>query len=43
MMAVHSPASGLSPLAMAKAMASGNATMPTVMPAPMSANQRVRV
>jgi len=36
MMAVHNPASGLSPLAMAKAMASGKATMPTVAPAPMS-------
>ncbi|EWS64012.1 hypothetical protein Y695_02749 [Hydrogenophaga sp. T4] len=36
MMAVHRPASGLSPLAMANAMASGSATMPTVAPAPMS-------
>jgi hypothetical protein len=36
MIAVHSPASGLSPLAIAKAMASGSATMPTVAPAPTS-------
>ena len=43
MMAVHNPASGLRPLAMANAMASGSATMPTVMPAPRSANQRARV
>jgi hypothetical protein len=37
MMAVNRPASGLRPLAMAKAMASGSATTPTVMPAPRSA------
>ena len=35
-MAVVSPASGLRPLAMAKAMASGRATTPTVRPAPTS-------
>ena len=33
MMAVKMPASGLSPLAMANAIAKGNATIPTVMPA----------
>jgi hypothetical protein len=37
MMAVNKPASGLSPDAMAKAMAKGKATTPTVMPAAMSA------
>jgi len=37
MMAVKMPASGLTPLPMAKAMASGSATRPTVMPAPASA------
>jgi hypothetical protein len=36
MMAVKMPASGLTPEAMAKAMASGSATMPTVSPAPTS-------
>ena len=36
MMAVKMPASGLTPEAMAKAMANGSATMPTVSPAPMS-------
>ena len=36
MMAVKMPASGLTPEAMAKAMASGSATMPTVRPAPKS-------
>jgi hypothetical protein len=36
MMAVNKPASGLTPEAMAKAMASGKATMPTVTPAPRS-------
>ena len=36
MIAVQRPASGLRPLAMAKAMASGSATMPTVAPAPTS-------
>ena len=43
MMAVHSPASGLRPLAIANAMASGSATMPTVTPAPTSASQRLLV
>ncbi len=43
MMAVHRPAPGGRPLAMAKAMASGSATMPTVMPAPTSARQRLRL
>ena len=38
MMAVKMPASGLTPEAMAKAMASGSATMPTVSPAPTSAS-----
>ena len=41
MMAVHSPACGGSPLAMANAMASGSATTPTVAPAPRSANARL--
>ena len=36
MMAVKMPASGLTPEAIAKAMASGSATMPTVRPAPTS-------
>ena len=37
MMAVMSPCSGLTPLAMPKAMASGRATQATVRPAPRSA------
>ena len=37
MTAVKMPASGLTPEAMANAMASGSATMPTVMPATVSA------
>jgi hypothetical protein len=37
MMAVHRPRSGVTPLAMAKAMASGSATMPTMTPAVRSA------
>ena len=40
MIAVQMPASGLSPEAMAKAMASGRATMPTVAPAPRSLRKR---
>jgi hypothetical protein len=43
MMAVHKPASGLSPLAIAKAMAKGKATMPTVTPAPASSANFCRV
>ena len=43
MMAVHSPACGDRPEAMANAMASGSATMPTVMPAPASAMKRARL
>jgi len=43
MMAVHNPASGLRPLAIANAMASGNATMPTVAPAPKSRKKLARV
>ncbi|MDT4825042.1 hypothetical protein D3C87_825870 [compost metagenome] len=42
MIAVQMPASGLSPEAMAKAMASGSATMPTVAPAPRSPRNRPR-
>jgi hypothetical protein len=42
-MAVQIPASGLRPEAMAKAMAKGNATMPTVRPAPRSLMKRSRV
>ena len=42
MMAVKMPCSGLTPEAMAKAMASGSATMPTVTPAPTSAAKRCR-
>ena len=41
-MAVITPCSGLTPEAIAKASASGSATMPTVMPAPTSAAKRVR-
>jgi hypothetical protein len=41
MMAVTRPCSGLTPLAMAKAMASGSATTPTVSPAPMRGSARV--
>ena len=37
MTAVYRPRSGVTPLAMAKAMASGSATMPTMTPAPTSA------
>ena len=37
MIAVKMPASGLTPLAMPKAIASGSATTPTVMPADRSA------
>ena len=37
-MAVIRPCSGLRPEAIAKAIASGSATMPTVMPAPTSAS-----
>ena len=40
MMEVHRPASGLSPLAIANAMASGRATMATVKPAPRSLRKR---
>ena len=40
MIAVQMPASGLSPEAMANAIASGSATMPTVAPAPMSLRKR---
>ena len=40
MIAVQMPASGLSPEAMAKAIASGSATMPTVTPAPRSLRKR---
>ncbi len=40
MIAVHSPASGFSPEAMAKAIASGSATIPTVTPAPRSLKKR---
>ena len=43
MMAVNSPASGLTPLAIAKAMANGSATTPTVTPAPMSRSRRWRL
>ena len=43
MMAVNSPASGFSPDAMAKAMASGSATTPTVSPAPTSFERRARL
>ena len=43
MMAVKMPCSGLTPEAMAKAMASGSATMPTVMPAPRSATKAAAV
>src|SRR5574343_48322 len=41
-MAVTRPASGLTPEAIAKAMASGRATTPTVTPAPRSARKRRR-
>src|SRR6266516_2093472 len=43
MMAVNSPRSGLTPLAIAKAMASGSATIPTMMPALRSARNCSRV
>ncbi|OQC10237.1 MAG: hypothetical protein BWX79_01347 [Alphaproteobacteria bacterium ADurb.Bin100] len=43
MIAVKMPASGLSPEAIAKAMASGSATTPTVRPAPTSRVKRSRV
>ena len=43
MMAVTRPASGFTPLAMAKAIARGSATTPTVMPAPMSLIKRSRL
>ena len=39
MIAVKSPDSGLRPLAIAKAMASGSATTPTVSPAPRSSRK----
>jgi hypothetical protein len=42
MIAVQSPAEGGKPLAMAKAMAKGNATTPTVTPAPKSLKKRNR-
>ena len=42
MIAVHMPASGLRPEAIAKAIASGSATMPTVTPAPRSRRKRPR-
>jgi hypothetical protein len=41
-MAVMMPCSGLTPDAMANAIASGSATMPTEMPAPMSCTRRER-
>jgi hypothetical protein len=41
-MAVMIPCSGFRPEAIAKAMASGSATMPTVMPAPRSDTKRWR-
>ena len=41
MMAVKIPASGLSPLAIANAIAKGSATTPTVMPANISLLKRV--
>ena len=40
MIAVKRPCSGLTPLAIANAIASGRATMPTLMPAPRSAPKR---
>jgi len=43
MMAVNSPRSGLTPLAIAKAMASGSATIPTMIPAPKSDRNCSRV
>ena len=43
MMAVNNPASGFTPDAMAKAMASGKATMPTVRPAARSTKKRPRL
>jgi len=43
MMAVNSPRSGLTPLAIANAMASGSATIPTMMPAPRSEKNCSRV
>ena len=43
MMAVKMPVCGVSPLAMAKAMASGSATIPTVIPAVTSLTKRSRV
>ena len=42
-MAVKMPAWGLSPLAIAKAMANGSATIPTVNPAKTSLVKRVRL
>ena len=42
MIAVHRPASGLRPEAIANAIASGSATMPTVKPAPASCANLVR-
>src|SRR3972149_8588377 len=43
MIAVYSPLSGVTPEAMAKAMASGSATIPTVMPANKSFLKRKKV
>jgi len=43
MIAVQMPASGFRPDAIAKAIASGNATMPTVAPAPRSLKKRSRL
>ena len=41
MIAVNRPCSGLTPEAIANAIASGSATTPTVTPAPRSATKRV--
>ena len=43
MMAVYNPRSGVTPLAIANAMANGRATMPTMTPAPKSATNWARV
>jgi len=43
MMAVNRPCSGLTPLAIAKAIANGKATMPTVRPAPRSLKKLLRL
>jgi hypothetical protein len=40
--AVHNPRSGVTPLAIAKAMASGSATIPTMIPAVRSAVNSTR-